>query len=170
MSANGMAVLKASPKTLGRTSSTRSPSIRRRWSRMDDKFNADCLTSSIGRSSLIAVTPAPAQIAGSVFLHEMSIAGRPRDDMRACQPKCTLQLHRPKGKPRLRRQDRLILTALSRLLFARPLALLCGAARDRARLRISKRYATMTDEGPRSVWTARASSAAGCCRRNLLHG
>lgn len=53
MSARGMAVVRASLVTLGRTSSTRSPKIRRRWSRTDDSCHADCLTSSIGRSSLI---------------------------------------------------------------------------------------------------------------------
>jgi hypothetical protein len=51
-----MAVVRASPMTLGRTSSTRSPKTRRRWSRKDDRFHADCLTSSIGRSSFIDVT------------------------------------------------------------------------------------------------------------------
>ena len=53
MSARGMVVVPASLVTLGRTSSTRSPKIRRRWSRTDDSCQADCLTSSTGRSSLI---------------------------------------------------------------------------------------------------------------------
>jgi len=83
MSARGMVVVRASLVTLGRTSSTRSPKIRRRWSRTDDSCQADCLTSSIGLSSFIrphrpSLSAAAPCCRWSQSLHSATLASCPR--------------------------------------------------------------------------------------------